>query len=120
MHKSIILKNKYKLPFRDLVLELLGDEFTIKSYDLEFYHLTSIKSVEGIHMSYDQHWTELAIGVMPEKLGMPYLIIPINDQHFNLAEYLISYYEDMVNNPNKEEVTQKRQRKRQPIKNLLI
>lgn len=46
-------------------------------------------------------WSDLCIGYIPKKLGIQYLIIPTNNE-FNIAKYLIDYYNDLVQAQQKE------------------
>ncbi len=47
-------------------------------------------------------WSDLCIGYIPKKLGIQYLIIPTNNE-FNIAKYLIDYYNEMVLNQKTKE-----------------
>lgn len=64
------------------------------SHDKEYYIFESKLDGGGIRQSH-YHWTELCLSLIPQKLGVNYLIIPIKDPDYNLADYLVDYYNEM-------------------------
>lgn len=88
-------KNELKL-----LLDLISkDEYRVMTNDrgetYMFVHQGTKKA------TYCLTWLELCINYIPKRLGINYMIIPMNDG-FNVARYLIDYYNDLSSNANKE------------------
>lgn len=110
MDRAIILSNNTKFRFKEMLYFLLGDEYAIATHDGGLNYILTRKKRATINdpiNCLDFTWLELCTTILPEKLGMEFLIIPVNDSEFNLAEYLLEYYDsrkekfidEIVDNP---------------------
>ncbi len=95
MQQIVIMKKGTKMDLEILINELFCGEFNITTHDKEYYMFYDKEKPE---LEYHYHWTELCLTHIPEALGINYIIIPLNDPKYNLAEYMIDYYKSMFNN----------------------
>lgn len=84
--------------FKEMISELLGDKYKIVTHDGGLSYSLFEKNGNGASQRTIYSctpWFELCITIIPETLGMRYLVFPISDPTFNLAEYMINYYNEM-------------------------
>lgn len=93
MDKSIELQQITKSKFKEMLTFLLGEEYYIATHDGGFnYILTKKYRDKDERVCLDCTWMELCMTLVPKRLGMKFLIIPVDDDEFNIAEYLLNYY----------------------------
>jgi hypothetical protein len=89
-----------KLELSKLINKLAEGEYKVMTHDGgDTYMFLNHKSSNRAATSVS--WSDLCINYIPRKLGIDYLIIPTNNE-FNIARFLIDYYNDMIENKNKE------------------
>lgn len=103
MTNGLNLSNEKKHKLKQLIIQLVGDDYNVVTHDSGNTYSIYKKQKGGGNRNdrydlYDRTWLELCVAFIPQKLGMTCLVIPTNDPEFNLADYLLQYYEDLEKN----------------------
>ncbi len=102
---------------KTLISELFGQDYEINSNDGEYY-IFEAHDKHTATTSWYFHWTELCLFNIPEKLGINYLILPINNPDYNVAQYLVDYYNDMYTKASEKAVKATKKPKFEIIRSL--
>ncbi len=96
MHRDIVLSNDMKFRFKEMLCFLLEEDYHIVTHDggLNYILTRKKKNRDDPFECEDFTWLELCITVVPQRLGMDFLIVPVGDDKFNIAEYLLDYYNE--------------------------